>query len=163
MTLNSTSPKGYTLIELLVVMTIGIILFGVGLAGYREFSRRQDLTGVSKSITNDILLIKQYAMTGRKPSGSTCIKLIGYSFARSISGTNYKIYANCKNNENLVNIEIKSVDLADGISFTSSTNSFVFKVLGSGTDLQSDNTINIVNAYSGNTAKITIGVGGNIE
>ena len=163
MKINRVISKGYTLIELLVVVTISIILFSVGLAGYREFSRRQDLTGVSKSITNDILLMQQYAMTGQKPVDATCTKLMGYSFVRSSSGANYKIYANCNNNGTLVNTEIKSVDLADGVTFTAVTNSMQFKVLGAGTDLQTDNVITITNSYSGNTALITIGKGGNIQ
>ena len=47
--------KGYTLIELLVVITISIIIFGVGMAGYRECSRRQALTGILKQTKADLV------------------------------------------------------------------------------------------------------------
>ena len=71
---------GYTLIELLVGISIVGIIFSVGYAGFRQFSQRQQLAGVAKSITSDIQLIKQKALTGEKPSGGACTKLDGYTF-----------------------------------------------------------------------------------
>ena len=50
--MNSNS-KGYTLIEILVVISIMAILFTVGFAGYRDFSRRQVLLGAVNQIQGD--------------------------------------------------------------------------------------------------------------
>ena len=57
--------KGYTLIELLVGISIIAIIFGVGFVSYREFSRRQSLTGVTKQLVGDLRLAQQLALTGQ--------------------------------------------------------------------------------------------------
>lgn len=154
--------KGYTLIELLVVITIGIIVFSIGIAGYREFSRRQALTGVTKTTIADLRLIQQQALTGQKPTGVLCTKLVGYIFTRT-SATNYRLDARCDNSGSLVSHQIKSVDLVGGTTFTATTASTLFKVLGQGTDLSANNVLTFTNTASGSTTQITIGTGGNIQ
>jgi type II secretory pathway pseudopilin PulG len=154
--------KGYTLIELLVVITIGIIVFSIGIAGYREFSRRQALTGVTKATISDLRLIQQQALTGQKPTGVVCTKLVGYIFTRT-SSTNYRVYARCDNAGVLVNHQTKSVDLTGGTTFSAGTASILFKVLGQGTDLSGNNILTFTNTASGATSQIAIGTGGNIQ
>lgn len=149
---------GYTLIELLVGISIVGIIFSVGYAGFRQFSQRQQLAGVAKSITSDLQLIKQKALTGEKPSGVACTKLDGYAFFRS-SATRYILQAVCTNNPT---IATKTVDLT-GITMTVTTNSTVFKVLGQGTGLAATNTITLTQTATGNTYSITIGTGGDIR
>lgn len=154
--------KGYTFIELLVVITITVIVFTIGYSGYREFSRRQDLTGVSKNLIGDLRLIQQLSLTGQKPEGSTCTKLMGYTFTRN-SATNYTMSANCDNGGIISNVEIKNVDLPNDVSFTVTTPSTQFKVLGQGTSLSANNVITLSNTLSGSSNQITIGVGGDIR
>lgn len=154
--------QGYTLIELLIVVTIGVIIFSVGIASYREFSRRQDLLGVSKKMVADLRLAQQLALTGQKPEGSSCSKLIGYTFERT-SASGYALYANCDNGGVVSNVETKTLEFDTNVTFTATTNSIQFKVLGQGTNLLVDNVFTLSNSVSGNTAVITVGVGGNIR
>ncbi|EKE05833.1 MAG: hypothetical protein ACD_19C00176G0055 [uncultured bacterium] len=147
------NSKGYTLIELLVVITISIIVFGVGLAGYREFSRRQALTGILKQVKADLRLAQQLALTGQKPE--TCAKLIGYTFTATSS--NYKIIASCSGGS----VENKSADMP--VNTTISAGSLTFKILGQGTSLSSSLTFTITNSVAGTTGTVIVGTGGDIN
>lgn len=145
--------KGYTLIELLVVITISIIIFGVGIAGYREFSRRQALTGVLKQVKADLRLAQQLALTGQKPE--TCVKLIGYAFTATSS--NYKITANCLDGT----VETKSVDMPTNVNI--SAGSITFKILGQGTNLSTPLTFTISNTVASITGTVIVGTGGDVQ
>ena len=148
--------KAFTLIELLIVVGIGTTIFTVGVAGYREFSRRQLLTDASKKMISDLRYIQTLALIGDKPTGA-CTKLNGYTFSR-IDQDTYTLIANCSN----VSTTIKTVDLT-GITFTAITAQTMFKVLGQGTDLAATNTVTLTHTTSGSTKQIIIGTGGSIK
>lgn len=154
--------NAYTLIELLVVMTISIVIFGVGIAGFREFSRRQSLTGIAKQIKADLRLAQQFAITGQKPSvdylesAVSCTRLSSYTFSR-INSFTYQIIANCTNANHI----IKNVDMPQDI--TISAGSVVFKALGQGTTLAASQTFTITNTLSGISGTVIVGVGGDIN
>lgn len=150
------SNKGYTLIELLVGVSIVAILFGVGFVSYREFSRRQSLTGVTKQLVGDLRLAQQLALTGQKPTGQTCTTLIGYMISRT-SSTSYNLTADCSNDDFL----IKTVDMP--ADTTISAGSVTFKVLGQGTSLSSPLTYTVTNTQAGTLGTVTIGIGGDIK
>ncbi len=155
--------KGFTLIELLVVMTIGIIVFATGFAGYRDFSRRQTLSGISKQIKADLRTAQQLAITGQKPQGATCTRLVSYDFDR-ISSTNYQITATCDNNGIIPPpITIKNINLITGMTIASTSDPISFKVLGMGTNLSGDATITISFTQVTNPETIVIGKGGDIK
>lgn len=158
---NSAYTKfAYTLIELLVGISIVAIVFGVGFVSYREFSRRQSLTGITKQLVGDLRLAQQLALTGQKPTGEVCTTLIGYIIART-SPTSYKLTADCSNDDFL----IKTVDMpADTtISVNTLISSVTFKVLGQGTSLSSPLTFTITNSSAGTPGTLTIGIGGDIQ
>lgn len=74
------------------------LLFGLGMASYRSFSQRKAVEKVSVQIRNDLLLIQQYALSGKKPNppDANCESpnfLEGYIFRGG--GTGYRIYADC--------------------------------------------------------------------
>jgi prepilin-type N-terminal cleavage/methylation domain-containing protein len=145
--------KGYTLVELLVGISIVAVIFGVGFISYREFSRRQSLTGITKQLVGDLRLAQQLALTGQKPE--VCTKLIGYTFTATSS--NYKIIASCSGGT----VETKTVDIS--ADTTISAGSVTFKVLGQGTSLTSPLTFTITNSSSGVSGTVTIGIGGDIQ
>lgn len=153
--------KGFTLIELLVGITIASIAFSVGYAGFREFSRRQALTGVTKMVVSDLRQIQQYALTGQKPSTGVCTKLVGYTFSRYDQDT-YQIIANCDNGGTMVTITTKTIDL-NGITFTATTPNTMFKVLGQGTNLTTINTFMFTHVATNTTALVTVGIGGEVQ
>ncbi len=158
--------KGYTLIELLVGLTIIAIVFSIGFSGYRDFSRRQAVAGVAKSIQSDLRNAQQLALTGQKPTVNylnapvTCTRLSGYSFSR-ISAQNYQILANC---DNLAQpVAIKNIVLSTDTSLTGSpVNTVKFKVLGQGTDLSAPLTFTLTHT-AGTSSTITVGIGGDVK
>lgn len=169
--INSAQPSeshGFTLIELLVGISITLIVFSVGIAGYRDFSRRQALTGVSKELKGNLRMIQQLALTGQKPEGATCATLTGYRF--SLTGnTGYTLAASCNdsNGAAVPDVVIKTVDLTpNGATITATVPNMKFKVLGQGTDLiQGVNSVNTITLThtSGNVSNLYIGFGGQIR
>jgi prepilin-type N-terminal cleavage/methylation domain-containing protein len=161
---TANRKSGYTLIELLVGLTIIAIVFSIGFAGYRDFSRRQAVAGVTKSIQSDLRNAQQLALTGQKPTVDylnnpvTCTRLSGYSFSR-ISAINYQIIANCVNAVNANHI-VKNITLSSDLSL--SAGSVKFKVLGQGTDLSAP-VIFTVTHTAGTTGTITVGIGGDVK
>ncbi|HET7098806.1 MAG TPA: prepilin-type N-terminal cleavage/methylation domain-containing protein [Patescibacteria group bacterium] len=163
--------KGYTLIEILVGLTIIGVLFSLGYATFRDFSRREALSGTSKKIQGDLRLVQSMALSGQKPqfdnSGfptSLCAppKLLdGYSF-QVYSTTEYKIEAKC----GASTVTVKDVVFPSSILISSpSPNPIIFKVLGSGTNIPAgqETVINITQAGTNNVATITITAGGEIK
>jgi len=132
------------------------IIFSVGFASYRDFSRRQALTGVTKSIISDLRLLQQKALSGEKPD--LCTVLSGYQIDIT-STTTYNLQAVCS-----TNITIKTIDLAvDEVTISSSFDPIKFKVLGQGTNLTTDAVITITNSKIGNSSVINVGIGGDIR
>jgi len=160
--------KGFTLIELLVGITVTSIVFSIGYSGFREFSRRQALTGVTKAAVADLRQIQQLALTGQKPpaSAGTCPKLVGYTFSRTNGGTSYDINASCDvstgSSPDIRSRLIKSVPL-NGVTFTATTASTLFKILGQGTDLSVSNNLTFTHIATNTNAIITIRVGGDVQ
>ncbi len=164
---NLMRSKGFTLIELLVGITVTSIVFSIGYSGFREFSRRQALTGVVKATTSDLRQIQQLALTGQKPSGVTCLKLVGYQFVRTGSST-YELQARCDNTVNVAtplfsSPIIKSVTL-NGTTFTAApSTTILFKVLGQGTSLSAINNLVFTHTATNSTATVNIGIGGDVK
>jgi prepilin-type N-terminal cleavage/methylation domain-containing protein len=154
-----TKNSGYTLIEILIGLTVLSIVFTVGFAGFRAFSQRQLVAGVTKGILSDLRLIQQNATTGEKPAGTTCTKLNGYAFVY-VDNDQYDLRADCTNNGNIL---VKAVTLPTGLTISVTTNRTLFNVLGLGTNLTSANTVTITQTASGGSSSITIGTGGDIK
>lgn len=149
------NESAYTLIELLVGMTVIVIVFTVGYASFREFSRRQALTGVVKRLVADLRYTQQLALTGEKPTTGTCTTLEGYSFVPASGG--YTIWANCSDGD----IEDKSYVFDTDVSLSGGP--VRFKILGQGTDLGSEQIFTLTHNATGGTATVTVGKDGEIE
>lgn len=149
--------RGYTLIELLVGMSIMAIIFSLGLASYRDFSRRQALTGITKSIISDLRMIQQKALSGEKRDSGCTTYLSGYRF--DITSSGYDLKALCD-----VTPIVKQVNLSSQfITISSTADPIDFKVLGQGTNLTTTATITITNTKISKSSIITVGVGGEIK
>ena len=123
--------KGYSLIEMVVVIFIIVILFGLGIANYRDYSRRRALHNLVQEIKSDFRLAQEYALSGRKPA--TCDVLRGFAIHRT-GAEAYRFEAVCSNGYHNVG-DSKSLP-TDFIIFISSPtpNRVVFRVLGRGVD-----------------------------
>lgn len=153
---SASKNHAYTLIELLIGISIISIIFSVGFASYRDFSRRQALTGVTKAIVSDLRLIQQKSLSGEKPD--SCTTLLGYQMDIT-SLTSYDLVAVC-----LTNVVVKTVDLTeDEVTISSSVDPVQFKVLGQGTNLTSEAVITMTNSKMGKSSEVLVGIGGDIK
>ncbi len=160
--------KGYTLIEILVGLTIIGIVFGVGYAGFRDFSRREQLSSVSKVLVGDLRLAQARALSGQKPEDIKCTaqdqRLDGYSLQITSEAT-YEINAKCS--AGVVNDPaIKSVILPIGVTIsTPVVNPLTFKTLGEGTNIPSGQSVilTLTQTATGKTYTVTISAGGEIK
>lgn len=153
------NKSAYTLIELIISLTIISLIFTFGYVSFRDFSRRQALLGVTKSITSDLRYAQQLAITGQKPSGVTCTTLLGYTFTR-LTTTTYRIKANCMN---VVASTPTIKDITMPLDITISAGTVMFKVLGQGTDLSDPLVFTLTNTKANISQTVTIGVGGDIQ
>lgn len=161
--MNEKNNHAYTLIEILVGITIIGIIFGIGYVGFRDFSRRQALTSVSRMIKSDLRLAQSKALSGEKPDNAFCTGtevLNSYEF-RIVDTDTYRVNANCSGGD----VEIKSEELdSSDIVIMSGTNPIVFKVLGHGTNIPNPTEIvGVTQISTGNIISITVSQGGEIN
>ena len=155
--------SAYTFIEILVALTIIGLIFGIGYVSFRDFSRRQALSGAARSIKGDLRLAQEQAISGQKPLDLFCNSpntLSGYYFNR-ISANNYRLVAACSGG----NVITKDVTIASDISISINQNPVVFKVLGQGTNVPQATpaVITLTQAGTSNTTTITITSTGEIK
>lgn len=165
---NIHTTSAYTLIEILVGLTIISLLFSFGYVSFRDFSRRETLSGAAKGVQGDLRIAQSLASAGQKPDDPNCnspASLSGYIF-KILSSSQYEIRASCSGgNASLAN---KTVTLGTGTSFASpfpSPNPILFKTLDNGTNLGSGQnaTIKMVQAGTNNQTTITVSSGGQIQ
>lgn len=179
------SPLGFTLIELLFVMGIMALLFSVGYANYRDYSRQKDLEKAITELKSDIRLVQQMALAGDKSSHLDCscatCKLNG-NFVRRLDSKRYQLGSSCVNAiGELWGREIKTVDyntLARPVSIT--LNGFsptcaginlleclLFKTLGQGTNIDilagEPTNFRLTHDITGESIEVSISAGGEIK
>lgn len=153
--LSKKKNSGYTLVEVLVGLSIIGMLFGLGFVSFRDFSRRQEISGFAKSMMGDLRLAQGMALAGQKPSTGTCNTLDDYSF-KIISSSQYQISADCDGTPVVSKTVTLPIDLT--VAFPS-VNPIKFKVLGSGTNIPDGTSVPIVFSQLGTSNKFTITVG----
>lgn len=148
--------QGFTFVELLVVMVTMALLFSLGYANYRDFSRRQEIESWARRIEGDLRLAQQYASSGKKTAG--CSVLDGYQFSSLQHPFNrYAINPVCTG---VIGSSIKIVNLPSHIQI-STLPPVLFKVLEQGNSLTTPSTTVTLTAY-GLTETVTITSGGEI-
>lgn len=167
---NSQRHSGYTLIEILIALTIIGLIFGIGYVSFRDFARRQALSGTVRSLKGDLRLAQEEALTGKKPNDALkkCVDpldvtkplLNGYNFT-VVNGSTYTIEAACSGG----NIEVKRVTLSsDMVISAPNPNPILFKILGQGTNIGvTSAVVSITQAGTGSIATINISSAGEIR
>ncbi len=167
---NYQRSSGYTLIEILIALTIIGLIFGIGYVSFRDFARRQALSGTVRSLKGDLRLAQAEALTGKKPNDplKKCVdpldvtkpRLNGYNFFVSGIRT-YTIEAACSGG----NVEVKRVTISSDMAISApNPNPVMFKILGQGTNIGvTAATVNITQAGTGSVATITITSSGEIR
>jgi type II secretory pathway pseudopilin PulG len=157
--------SAYSLIEILVSISIIVILFLVGFAGYREFSRRQQLVATVRQVREDIRLTQELAIASKKPAG--CSVLDGYYFV-VIPANTYQIQSVC----GVVTTVEKAVTLPSGFTISglspnlTPSNSILFKTLGQGTNIPTapgSTNITLTHTDYGSVTTVTVTAGGEIR
>ncbi len=159
----SEMPRaGYTIIEILAVLSIAGVIFASGFASFRDFSRRQLLSGSLRVLRGDLRLTQEYALIGKKPNDAKCTGLNllnGYRFFVN-SASQYIIRAYCTGGQ----VNIKTVDLPSDLTIlTPSPNPITFKSLGQGTNLSVDAVVTLTQVSTGKTESVTVTKGGEIK
>ena len=167
---NYQRSSGYTLIEILIALTIVGLIFGIGYVNFRDFARRQALSGTVRSLKGDLRLAQAEALTGKKPNDplKKCVDpldvtkpfLNGYNFF-VVSSSTYTIEAACSGG----NVEIKRVTLSSDMAISAPTpNPVLFKILGQGTNIgATEAVVTITQSGTGSVATINISSGGEIR
>lgn len=156
--------SGFTLIEILVALSIIGLIFGGGYASYREFSRRQELFQTAQLVRSDLLLAQQKALSGDKTPCLSSDALHGYLVRLQTSS--YDIYADCKGTAGVIDIGeplIKFVNLPSQITNTSGEKIILFKVLGQGTNIATEESIVLRQTATGKTATLKVTNAGKVE
>lgn len=148
--------KGFTLIELLVTISIIAILFGVGMAQYMRFNRRQIVLQAAQKLKSGLRLAQDKALSGQNPKswcngdGET---LRGHRL--SCSGSSFSIEAVCSSNLNPRPVKTESLS-----SEVTCSGSALFEVLGRGAEATSFT----ISGYGGEFSEtITITATGEIK
>lgn len=138
--------KGFTLVELLVSLSILGVLLSLGVANYRDYARRQGVLSAAKLVEADLRLAQEMANSGEKPSAG-CGTLDGYRFSINPGGTTYDILADCTSPDVVIKNDVAlpaNISMAAVVNpGSASINTFVFKILGHGTNLVAGTTVNI--------------------
>ena len=161
-----TKISGFTLIELLVTISIMGILFGLGVAKYNEFNRRQILEQAAQELKSNLRLVQDKALAGEKDC-TVCMRGIvcGDGDDRVLDGWyvsfstgSYQIYGSCGGLQ--FPISPQTVNLSSrNISIPSPPSPIRFKPLAQGVD--GATTISL-SGY-GETRSIMITVTGEIK
>ncbi len=162
--------KGFTLIELLITISILSILFALGFAGFRDFSRRQELEGVARQFRGDLSQAVEYAASGYKPAIAGCPAPAAYvldGYHISNSGGTYSIDVICSG----TTVPIKTVTLPTGYTITRTyvggaplLGYLVIKPLRQGTNLVAGSEDDfLVSDSVGNTTTVVLTPAGEIK
>lgn len=158
----TNSRFGYTIIEILIALSIAGIIFSAGFVSFRDFSRRQVLTGSARTIRGDLRLTQEYALIGKKPEDERCTGtnvLESYGFFVSAQDQ-YVIRAYCSGGV----ADVKTVDLPPDLEISApSPNPISFKALGAGTNLEGDATIVITQISTSASTSLVVTTGGEIK
>lgn len=142
--------RGFTLIELLVTMSILGILFGIGIAEYNKFNRRQILVQAAQELKTNLRLAQDKALAGEKDCSVCQVGLVcGDSddlvldgWYVSFSSGSYQIYGSCDGSQ--FPSSPKTVNLISEITITTSPllpHTIRFKPIGQGVEEETTITL----------------------
>lgn len=153
--------KGFTLFELLVATSITSLLFGLGVARYQAFNRRQVLAQATKTLKNNLRLAQEKALANEKPAGfCAAYALAGYRLQFN-SDSSYLIEAVCDDDDKTTQT-VKTYFLPGNVTGVAGEK-VLFKVLGQGVDMEGQTEITFTLTGAGGTQNVTVTRTGKIE
>lgn len=168
------NTHGYSIIELLVVFVIITVVFGIGFANLRDFSKRKSLEAAVSEIKSQIRLTQSMAYSAQRPLSDSCNVLDGYRFVITTTAPlRYRIVAVCNGGvdqtgtpqKDWVNLPTDISGVTKSLGVTPGNADMMFKVLSQGTNIRAlqNYQITLTQAVSGRTATITITYGGQVN
>jgi prepilin-type N-terminal cleavage/methylation domain-containing protein len=156
--------RGFTFIELLISITIIGILLAIGSVSFREFSRRQQVSGAARQVKADLRLAQTEAFAGQKPAG--CTGDLRAIFFRRLNNTTYSIDADCSGIGSLINIKTVTMPpntTLDAFSPSPPGGSIQFKSVADGTNLAGDITLTIRGSSVSYIQNVIVKASGDIQ
>lgn len=158
--------NGFTLIELLITVSIMGILFGLGIARYNAFNRRQILVQAARELKSDLRLAQGKALAGEKDCqvcgglDKSCetqegdLLLDGWCLSFSAGG--YQLYGRCGDQQ----FSAKTINLSGrGVSLSFPLSEACFKPLAQGLG----QAVTITLSGFGQTQQVKVTQAGEIE
>lgn len=118
---------GYSLLEIMISIVIVSMMFGGGVAAYRQFDDRQSVVNAGRDLVVSLRETQKRAQSGERPSGCAVgDTLDGWNFDR-LSPTQYRIVASCDGS--VIASSAVVYDLPAGVQFGGGDFNVLFEVL----------------------------------
>ncbi|KKS77647.1 MAG: hypothetical protein UV74_C0013G0164 [Candidatus Woesebacteria bacterium GW2011_GWB1_43_14] len=148
--------SGFTIIELLIVLLIMATLIGTGVAGFREFNRRQKVMTTKNALVSALRFAQSEAASGNRAG---CVGVFG-GYLFNINPSNYTISASCDGG----NVVVRNVELDEGVVVSVSGDfPIIFLPLAQGVDIPAGTESLITISAQGSEEIITINSQGKIK
>jgi prepilin-type N-terminal cleavage/methylation domain-containing protein len=153
---DSFKKNGFTLIEILVSVVISLLVFGLIVVGYLDFSSSREIRQKAYELKSQLRLVRSKAINGEKPNAS-CVNLNSYRVYTVVGENNSLFY--CPVCSDVCTGE-KEINL--GIDYTiSSTDSEFFFTAVDGSMV--GNEVEIVVAKDTLSCRLTVLASGEIQ
>jgi prepilin-type N-terminal cleavage/methylation domain-containing protein len=155
--MKTKSKAGFTLVELLMATAVIGLLLTIGLASYVDYNRKRRVRESALDLLNNLRFAQEKALSGEKPSSGSCSVLDGWKL-EFISNEEYCVQAVCSG----VGVgDTRSYQFEEGVSKTSGSNAFLFRVLALGVNFSGSGEIQL--SGFGRVEKIVVEEAGNIH
>lgn len=146
--------KGFTLVELLVVIAIVLLVFGVSIASFNRFNRRERLHQAALNLKSMLRYAQTKAISAEKPTAG-CTTFVGMRVSFTLQS--YTVTHECT--DGLVGTG-ETTALPAGVLFFAVPSPVTFHAITRVTGLSSDQTITFTNDIE--SYQITIAPNGDI-
>lgn len=152
---RTTPQRGFTMFELIVVISVIILVFGIAIAGFNRFNKRERLRQAGLTLKANLRYAQTKAFSVDKPT-SGCTTFTGMRV--SFTATSYTINHTCT--EGVVGTGT-TVTLQPGITLSPVPSTFTFIPLKGSISLLSGQTLTITNTTS--TYMLTLSGNGDLS
>lgn len=117
---------GFTLIELLVVTSIIVLMSGLSLAYYNDFTNSKNLTNEQEKVDEALELAQKKAITGDLSPASGCVNFVGYSLDIIPASSTYKLNFCCNPNPSTTKDDADAACVSNNVAIYTLSNNVTF-------------------------------------
>lgn len=148
-TRSGQAGNGFSLVELLVSITVLSLIFGLAIASYSRFNRRERIKQAGQTLRTDLRYAQTRAISAQKPD-SGCTTFTGMRFTFVSGG--YTIAHECT--EGVVGAG-DTKTLPDGVTFSPVPSAFTFLALTRRSSHSADQTLTLTNGTDSYSVQVT--------